>query len=247
MLDTLWPLLLFFAFPLVLVVWLARRQARERQQREDSLRTAAVTRGWSFDAQQSGSLQSLRWQGVTVGTRWTLEYRLHRRSKRSKNTQVHRAVWWADTFRGPASPVLFIGVPTDTQNPMLKLAQSEGVLASMAQKAAGFALDKGLDAYFGEEAGLEVDARLLKPVEAAGLPGFMVMAADVPQAMWLLGDGWSKSLEALVQKAGASIADRPWVLVLPRRVYVARPAPMRTEQDVQTMVDEGLALVASHV
>ena len=32
----------------------------------------------------------------------------------------------------------------------------------MAQKAAGFALDKSLDAFFGEEAGQQVDARTLR-------------------------------------------------------------------------------------
>lgn len=95
-------------------------------------------------------------------------------------------------------------------------------------------------------AGLPWAARLLKPVEAAVLPGFMVMAADVPQAIWMLGDGWTKSLHALIPKAGGSVSDWPWVLVLPPRVYVARPAPVRTEQDVQTLVDEGLALVLAH-
>jgi len=244
MLETLWPLLLFFALSVGALLWLARRQARQRQQREDSLRMAAVSRGWTFESQDTGRLHTLRWQGVTDGTRWTLEYRHHRKSKRSKNAHSHRVVWWADTFRGPTSPVLFIGVPADAENPLLKLAQSEGVLASMVQKAAGFALDKALDAHFGEEAGRQVDARLLKPVEASGVRGFMVMAVDAAQATWMLADGWSKSLSALPLDSLATRTDRLWVLVLPRRAYLARSAPIRTEEDVQAMVQAGLALVA---
>ncbi len=246
MLASLWPLLLFFALSVGVVVVLVRRRGQHHQHREDSMRAAALAQGWSFDSQDSGPMAVTRWQGTTEGTRWTLEYRRSRSTRRTRHAHTHRAVWWADTFRGPTSPVLFIGVEAGQENPFMKLEGSVGMLATMAQKAAGFALDKALDAHFGEEAGRQVDARLLKPLEAAGLQGFLVMAVDVPQAVWMLGDGWQKPLQTLAQTSGGNAADRPWVLVLPRRVYMARAAPVRTEQDAQAMVNEGLALMAAH-
>ena len=56
-----------------------------------------------------------------------------------------------------------MGVPQGQELPALKLAQGEGLLASMAQKAAGFALDKSLDAYFGEAAGQALRGRACPP------------------------------------------------------------------------------------
>ncbi|MBA4264293.1 MAG: hypothetical protein C0453_04365 [Comamonadaceae bacterium] len=247
MLATLAPVLLFFVLTVGAMVLLARRRDHQHRLREESMRTAALARGWSFDSKSDGLQSTKRWQGTTDGTRWTLEYRHSRKTKRARHAQTHRVVWWADTFGGPSSPVLFVGVSAGQENPFHTLSTSEGVLASVARKAAGFALDKALDVHFGEEAGRQVDARLLKPVEATGLPGFMVMAADVAQAVWMLGDGWSKSLGSLVSVASGQGADRPWVLVLPRRVYLARSAPIRAEEDVQAMVRDGLALVTAGV
>ena len=245
MLASWWPLLLFFAISVGVMVVLVRRRGQHHQQREDSMRTAALAQGWNFDSQDSGPMAVMRWQGTTEGTRWTLEYRRSRSTRRTRHAHTHRAVWWADTFRGPTSPVLFIGVQAGQENPFMKLQGSEGTLATMAQKAAGFALDKALDVHFGEEAGRQVDARLLKPVQAAGLTGFMVMAVDVPQAMWMLGEGWSKLLDALATEVPGQGNDRPWVLVLPRRVLLARSTPIRTEDDVRSMVREGLSLVVT--
>lgn len=245
MLVSLWPLLLFFALSVGVMVVLVRRSGQQRQQTEDSMRSAASAQGWSFDSQDSGPMTVMRWQGTTEGTRWTLEYRRSRSTRRTRHAHTHRAVWWADTFRGPASPVLFIGVQTGQENPFMKLEGNEGMLATMAQKAAGFALDKALDVHFGEEAGRQVDARLLKPVQAAGLTGFMVMAADEQQAMWMLGEGGPMWLDALASEAPGQGNHRPWVLALPRRVLLARSTPIRTEDDVRAMVREGLSLVAT--
>jgi hypothetical protein len=247
MLEKLWPLLLFFAVVGAALVVLVRWQQQARRQREDALRTAAALHGWTFESQDSGPWPLMRWQGTHEGTRWTLEYRRSRRTKHTRHGRAHRVVWWADTFRGPSAPVVFLGVPAGQENPFLKLAQSEGMLATMAQKAAGFALDQALDARFGEEAGQQVDAKLLRPVEDAHLPGFMVMAVDVPHAKWMLDDGWSKSMAALALEPGATGAtERPWVMVLPRRVLLARSTPIRTPEDVQAMVREGMVLVTAN-
>lgn len=243
MTTDVWIALLFFgAFwggILALVFW----QRRKRLQQQETLRAAATARGWGFEAQRRGRTEVMRWKGSTDGMPWTLEYRLHRSTKRSQNSQLHNTVWWADTFHGPSSPVLFIAAPPGTANPMEKLAQSDGFLASMAQKAANFALDKALDAHFGDEAGQAVNARELQAVVGADVPGFLVLAADPQQARWLLNEGWAARLEPLRQEPVVASRVGPWVLVLPRRVHLARRQPIRTEEDVLVMLRDGMKLL----
>ncbi|MCU0763910.1 MAG: hypothetical protein MUF76_13375 [Hydrogenophaga sp.] len=243
MTTDVWLALLFFGALwggiLALVFW----QRRKRLQQQEVLRAAAIARGWGFEAQRRGRTEVMRWNGSTDGTPWTLEYRLRRSTKRSQNSQVHNTVWWADTFHGPSAPVLFIAAPPGTANPRETLAQTGGFLASMAQKAANLALDKALDTHFGEQAGQAVDARELQAVVGADVPGFLVMATDPQQARWLLNEGWTARLEPLRQEPVLASRIGPWVLVLPRRVHLARRQPIRTEEDVLAMVRDGLKLV----
>ena len=75
-----------------------------------------------------------------------------------------------------ATPIFCVGVAPGKETPSFELAKGDGWIAQMAQKAAGFALDKAIDVLFGEEAGRAVDARTLHRVETEKAPGFVVMA-----------------------------------------------------------------------
>lgn len=246
MLQSLLPLLAFVAVFLVAGVALSRWTDRQNQQRRDALLAGSAARGWSFDTKTDGLYDLTRWQGQTDGVRWTAEYR-RLRHKRKGQTRTHNVRWWADGFGGPTSPVLLMGVPKGQESPAVKLAQGDGLFASMAQKAAGFALDKSLDAFFGEEAGQQVDARTLRMVEGASLPGYIVMAADTSQgAYWLNQQGHRGAIEAQVRDTSSALSDevdRPWVLMLGPKVRLARMAPVTTVEDLERLVRAGIALV----
>jgi hypothetical protein len=138
-------------------------------------------------------------------------------------------------------------VPKGQENPALKLAQGEGLLASMAQKVAGFALDKSLDTYFGVETGQQVDARTLRMVDGAALPGFIAMAVDTTAgAFWLSQPGHRAAIEAQVRDTSSALSDeidRPWVLLIGPRVSLARMAPVTSVEDMERLVRAGVALV----
>lgn len=246
MLQSLLPFLAFVAAIVVVGVALSRWTQRQNQQRLDALRAGAAARGWSCETSKDGVFDLTRWQGQTDGVRWTAEHR-RLRHKRKGQTRTHNVRWWADGFGGPASALLLMGVPQGQETPAVTLAQGEGLLASMAQKAAGFALDKSLDTYFGEAAGQQVDARTLRMVDGAALPGFIAMAVDKNAgAFWLNQPGHRAAIEAQVRDASSALSDevnRPWVLLLGPRVNLARMAPVISVEDLERLVRAGVALV----
>jgi hypothetical protein len=139
-----------------------------------------------------------------------------------------------------------MGVGQGQETPNVALAQGDGLLASMAQKVAGFALDKALDAHFGADAGQKVDARTLRVVDTVRAPGFIVLAADAVQgAFWLQQAGHGAVIDALVRDATSPFADevhRPWVMWLESRVYLSRMAPVSAVSEVERLVRAGAAL-----
>lgn len=235
-----------FAF-VALVLWVATRTARRyREQAQGQLAADAAARGWIFESGTEGQFDLHRWSGQTEGHHWTAEYRRGRHRKSSGHTRTHRLRWWSDGFAGPSTPILLIGVPRGKELPALQLAEGGGLLATMAQKAAGFALDKALDAHFGEEVGRQIDARELRMVEGTGLPGFLPMAVDVAQArFWLDQPAHRQVLLAQVGDAASAFSneqDRPWVLLLGRRLTLAQPVPVRSTADLERLVRAGVAL-----
>lgn len=246
--SSLWLLLL----PVVLVggagVWLARWAKRQKQHQQQALQSASAARGWSCDTEKDGGFELTRWQGQTDGVQWVAEHR-RQTHKRKDQRRVHCLRWWADGFPGPGAPVLLMGVPRGQEAPAVRLAQGDGLLASLAQQAAGFALDTALDMRFGAEVGQRVDARTLRMVEDAALPGFIVMAADTGQgAFWLDQQGQRAVIEAQLRDAASALSDerdRPWVLWLDRRVHLTRQAPVGSIDDLERLVRAGVALVRS--
>lgn len=246
MLQDLFPLLLFGTGFLVVWVAVSRSARRHQRQRLQAIRADAEALGWSCESGSEGPVELTRWQGTTDGVSWTAEYRRLRR-KRKRQTRTHHMRWWADGFGGPGAPLLLMGVGQGQEKPQVALAQGDGLLASMAQKVAGFALDKALDVHFGAEAGQRVDARTLQVVDTVEAPGFIVMATDAVQgAFWLQQAGPGAVVDAQVRDATSPFADeahRPWVLWLGPRVYLSRMAPVNAVGELEHLVRAGVALV----
>jgi hypothetical protein len=241
---------LMFLATFVLVAWLIWKLTRSARLHREKLQARmaadAAARGWTFESGSEGMFDLQRWSGQTDGHRWTAEYRRSRNRKGSGRTRTHRLRWWTDGIGGPASPILLIGVPHGKERPAMQLAQGEGMLASLAHKAAGFALDQALDAHFGEAMGRQIDARELRSVDGVELPGFIPMATDTAQArFWLDQPVHRQGLQAQVGDASSALSngqDRPWVLLLGRQLSLAQPVAVRDTDDLERLVRAGVAL-----
>lgn len=237
--------LVFVGALAVVIVLLARSERKNQAQREADWRADASARGWAFETGRDADMQLMRWTGQTDGLAWTLEYRRGRHKHRSTNDRAQRVRWWADAFHGPGAPVLCMGVSLGQERPAVKLAQGEGLFATLARKAAGAVLDKTLDVYFGEEAGRQVDARELKMVDDVIQPGYIVMATNPGIAThWLAGERGA-ALGALVHESLSALhpdVGRPWVLWQGRRVMLAAMRPVDKPEDVVLWVNTGVQL-----
>ena len=236
----------FIAFALIVgsAMFLLLRAERARMaKREDDLRRDASARGWTFQARREGGNYIQQWSGTTDFVSWRAEH-VQLPSKKNRGNQ-HRARWWADTTRGPGHPILLMGVPKGKEQASFTVAQGDGLMARMAQKVAGMALDFSLDHYFGKDAGNLVDAAALKPVEGATVPGFIVRAIDPSEASRALFSGLQGAVTAAMRDPQCALADdthRPWVLLLPRQVSLGRMTGMQTTADVVRMVRAGVAV-----
>lgn len=238
--------LVFVGAIAVVMLWIARGERQSLAQKEADWRADAGVRGWAFEVGRDGEMQLMRWTGQTDGMAWTLEYRRGRHKRRSTNDRAQRVRWWTDAFHGPIEPILCLGVSRGQEQPAVKLAQGEGLFATLAQKAAGAVLDKTLDVYFGEEAGRQIDARELKMVDEVKQAGYIVMAADPGVAAHWLGDGRGDALTALVNDSHSALhpdVGRPWVLWQGRRVMLAAMRSVDKPDDVAKWVQAGVALV----
>ena len=229
----------------LVTIWLARKQQQAFAQREAQWRAAAEAKGWAFHCETEGAFQLMRWRGTTSGVAWTLEYRRGRHRSGGASQRAQRTRWWAQTFQGPSTPVLCIAMKKGQEQPAQQFAQGESALATLARKAAGAALDKTLDIYFGQQAGREIDARRLKPLQGATQTGYLVLAEDPVAATHWLQDGPGAQLATAVNAPGNALhADegRPWVLWVGRQVMLANMRPVTSIDDVTRLVDAGVAL-----
>lgn len=240
-----WGALALVALIAATLVFLSHSESKRVAQREAEWHAESTAKGWTFAADREGAFQRMRWQGETDGVAWSLEYRRGRYKGKNSSDRAHRMRWWASAFQGPVSPVLCMAVNKGQEQPALKLAQGDGMFATLAKKAAGAALDNTLDVYFGEEAGRQVDARQLKMVEAIAQPGYLVMAQDSVAAERWLADGLGAALSELVSDSGSALhpdVGRPWVLWLGREVMLANMRPVNSMADVARLVTAGVRL-----
>lgn len=225
----------------LLLVFLSKRQM---QAKEEELRQAASARGWKFESTKERGYRVHRFSGSTDGVPWTAEsLRFVTGGQNKHRRQRHIARWHGQWNPGVSAPIVCLGVPKGAEVPSFKVAQGEGFFAKMAQKAVGFAFDKAVDMYFGDEIGKEVDAAALRPVET-DLPGFMVMAGDVDEGKRILADGLKHALLTASNDQGSVLAenDRPYVLLRPRGISLARMKQFRTVDDVDQFIQAGVGL-----
>ncbi len=228
-----------------LVVVLMVASYRRRKAIDEELRQAASARGWQFESLTEGGFFVRRWRGTTDSVAWTAEsLRAVRRGSNSRHRRRRAARWRTATGLGMTTPIVCIGVPAGKETPDFAVAQGDGWLAQLAQKAAGMALDMAVDMYFGEALGREVDAGALRRVSGVSIPGFIVMAGDPDEAGRLLGQGLKNALvDATNDRSSVfSEADRPWILIARSGVAIGRMEPLVTTADLEAFVSAGVRL-----
>ena len=217
---------------------------RRRQAREDEMRREASMRGWKFDSRSTLNRRIHTWTGTTDGIAWRAEAIRSQSKNDRRHDRQHIARWHGDFSPGVSGPIVLMGVPKGKEVPAFSIAQGEGFIAQLAQKAAGFAFDKAIDVYFGEDLGKEVDAANLHRVNVAGLPGFIVMAADKDEGARILSQGLESALVAAINDKASVFAseNRPSILLRPHGLSMARMARFVDVNELDAYVRAGVGL-----
>lgn len=208
------------------------------------MKQAASARGWTFQSALEKGYRVYRWTGTSDGIAWTAES-LRRTSGGNRRNQRQRIARWHGTWTpGINGAIVVMGLPKGKEHLGTAIAQGDGFFAKLAQKAAGFALDKAIDVYFGDEAGKEIDAAAMHRVDAERIPGFIVMAADKDEGTRVLSQGLEKTLnDSTADKSSAlSDEDRPWVLLRPTAISLARMEKYRDVTEIEKFTRAGIAL-----
>ena len=98
--------------------------------------------------------------------------------------------------------------------------------------------------YFGDEIGKQVDAGKMQRVDSENVPGFIVMAEDKDEGARILSQGFEKAIvDASNDKASVlSNNDRPWILLRPNGISLARMERFRDINELDGFVRAGVAL-----
>lgn len=219
--------------------------SRKQAAREEELKGAASARGWQFESKLEKGYRVHRFTGSTDGVSWVAESLRqaaggHNRQQRRR----HIARWHGAWSPGLNKPIAVMGVPKGKEIMGTAIAAGDGFFAKLAQKAAGFAFDKALDVYFGAEIGKQVDAGKMHRVDGEKVPGFIVMAEDKDEGARILSQGFEKAIvDASNDKASVlSNNDRPWILLRPNGISLARMERYRDINEIEAFVRAGIAL-----
>ena len=218
--------------------------SRKEAARQEEMKAAASARGWKFETRSEHGYRINRWTGTTEGVSWEAESLSraagghNRRERRSHVARWHGA--WSPGINGA---IVAMGLPKGKEELGTTIAAGDGFFAKLAQKAAGFAFDKAIDIYFGEAPGKEVDAGTMHRVETK-TPGFVVMAADKDEGARILSQGLEKAIvDASNDKASVlSNDDRPWILLRPTAISLARMEKYRDINELEGFVRAGVGL-----
>lgn len=224
-----------------MVVLIRRRQ---RQAREDAMRDEASARGWQFESIVHKGSRIHRWRGTTDGMSWVAESISSAKGGNHPERRGHMSRWHGTFSPGINSPMVLMGMPRGKEVPSFSVAQGDGMLATLAQKAAGFAYAKALSIHFGVEASTEVDASTLHHVTQPPVPGYLPMAADVDEASRVLMDGFARAISVYVSDTTSLLGpdDRPWILVRPRALSLARLDKFHDVRDIERFIHTGIGL-----
>ena len=234
---------IFIIFTSVIIL-LSRFSKGRRQAKEDELRKAALLRGWAFDSKMDRGYRIYRFSGTTDGVAWEAESAKLVAGGNKRQRRRHIARWHGKWSPGVSAPIVAMGVPKGKEVMTHKIAQGDGFFARMAQKAAGYALDMGIDIYFGKEIGNEIDASTLKHVESPSVPGYIFMAGNPDEARRILAEGLQQSLTDATNDKNSVLSheDRPYLLLRPHSISLARMEQIRDVGELEQFVKAGVAL-----
>lgn len=237
----------FFIISTAVVLVLVRVTKGRIQAKEDELRKAAMLRGWTFEKTTERGYRIYRYTGTTDGVAWEAESAVLVAGGNSRHKRRHIARWHGKWSPGVTAPIVGLGVPKGKEVFATSVAQGDGFFARLAVKAAGFAFDKAIDVYFGEHIGKEIDAGALRRVESAAVPGFIVMAGNVDEASRILAEGLQRALVDASHTPGNVLADtdRPYVLVRPQGISLARMEQLRDVAEIDQFIKAGIGLARS--
>jgi hypothetical protein len=233
----------FIIFSAVFFV-LSRVAKARTEAKEDELRKAATLRGWTFATTLERGYRIYRYTGITDGVAWEAESARLVAGGKSQQKRRHIARWHGKWSPGVTAPIVGIGVPKGKEVFNTSFAQGDGFFARLAVKAAGFAFDKAVDVYFGEQIGKEIDAGALRRVEHPTVPGFIVMAGNLDEASRILSEGLERALVDASNTPGHVLAetDRPYVLVRPQGISLARMEQFRDVSELDQFIKAGIGL-----
>lgn len=237
-------LVAIFIIIAAIIVVAARLNRGKRHAQEDELKQAASARGWTFKAEYDRGYRINRFSGITDGVAWDAESAKLVAGGNHRQRRRHVARWHGKWSAGVTEPMVAMGVPKGKEVMAFQIAQGDGFFARMAQKAAGFAFDKALDVYFGAEIGAQVDATTLKHVNEPAVPGFIFMAGNVDEAKRLLAEGLQRALLDATNSNTNVLADddRPYLLLRPQGISLARMEEFHDIQEVEQFVRAGVGL-----
>jgi hypothetical protein len=206
------------------LVLLMSRVARGRlQAKEDELKKAAALRGWTFGKKTERGYRIYTFSGTTEGIPWEAESAVLVAGSNRRQRRRHVARWHGKWSPGVAAPIAAMGVPKGKEVMTHKIAQSDGFLAQMAQKAAGYAFDMALDVYFGKEIGGQIDATTFKHIDQPAVPGYIFMAADPDEAKRVLSEGLQRAPRCDQRQGQRAVRRRPSVPAAASAKPFARP------------------------
>jgi len=227
---------------LAVIIVVSRRRA---QAQEDELKQAASARGWTFQTSSENGYRVQRWTGTTEGISWVAEsLRQTSTGKKSSNRKRHISRWQCTFSPGVSGPIVCMGVPKGKEPAAGSGVQGDGFFVQLAQKAASFAFGHALGTYFGDGSVKGIDASTMHRVEAQKVPGFIVMAADKDEGARILEQGFGRALTDATSDKSSVLSDenRPWILIRPDAIAMARMELHRNATDVEQFVHAGVAL-----
>lgn len=234
----------FLAIFVSAIVLLARFAKGRIQAKEEEIKDAATTRGWTFEKLHERGYRTYRFKGATDGVAWEAESLQLVAGGNRHQRRRHIARWHGKWSPGVNGPIVCLGVPKGKEVMTRAFAQGDGFFARMAVKAAGFAFDKAVDVYFGKEIGDQIDAGAMRRVETPAVPGFIVMAADVDEGSRILSEGLQRALSDATSEPNNVLAenDRPYVLVRQQGISLARMEQFRDVKELDQFIHAGIAL-----
>lgn len=237
-------LVAIFIITTTVILLMSRLSKGRMQAKEDELKKAASLRGWTFDTKHDRGYRIYAFSGNTDGVAWVAESARLLTGGNRRNQRRHIARWHGKWSPGVSAPIVAMGVPKGKETMGTTIAQGGGVFARMAQKAAGLMFDKAIDVYFGKEIGDQIDAEQLRRIESASVPGFILMAKDINEGSRIMNEGLQQALVHATndQTNILSENERPWVLVRPAGISLARMEQFRQIDELEQFVKAGVGL-----